>query len=85
MGGVYYLVNEPPAPRATTPDYATTAVFKLTATKEAIIQPTLGLSDLGSSAGTAEIAPSPLPTNTPRPPLESTGDDSIQHTGALPE
>lgn len=85
VGGVYYLVNEPPAPRATTPDYATTAVFKLTATKEAIIQPTLGLSDLGSSAGTAEIVPSPLPTNTPRPPLESTGDDSIQHTGALPE
>jgi serine/threonine-protein kinase len=85
VGGVYYLINEPTAPRATTPDYAATAVFKLTATKEAITQPTLGVSDPGGSTSAAEVAPTPLPTNTPRPPAEGAESDSTHNTGALPE
>ncbi len=83
VGGVYYLINEPTAPRTTTPDYAATAIFKLTATKEAITQPTLGVSDPGDSTSAAEIAPSPLPTNTPRPPVKEAGTASTHNTGAL--
>lgn len=85
VGGVYYLVNDSPPARTVSPDYGATAVFKLTATKDAIMQPTLGVSGPGGGTGAAETAPTPLPTNTPRPPVEGAGGDSPQHTGALPE
>lgn len=85
VGGVYYLINDTPPTRNTAPDYAATAIFKLTATKEAIMQPTLGVSEPGGSASAAEVAPSPLPTNTPRPPIEGANEDVTHNTGALPE
>ncbi len=85
VGGAYYLINEPTSPRTTAPDYAATGVFKLTATKEALMQPTLGVSGPGGGTSAAEIAPSPLPTNTPRPPVEAANGDVTHNTGALPE
>ncbi len=81
-GGVYYLINNSPAPRQITPDYAATGVFKLTATKEALTQPTLGASDQNGEAATM---PTPLPTNTPRAPVETAGEGSSHSSGAFPE
>lgn len=58
VGGTYYLLNEP-AP-AQTPEvrYAATAIFKLTATKQAIL-------DELAMTSTAEPEPTAPPTNTP--------------------
>jgi serine/threonine-protein kinase len=80
-GGIYYLINDSPAPR-TPPDYAATGVFKLTATKEALTQPTLGASD---QTGEAAARPTPLPTNTPRPPTGAGGEGAAPNSGALSE
>ena len=81
-GGVYYLINDSPAPQQTAPDFAATGVFKLTATKEALTQPTLGASD---QSGEAAARPTPLPTNTPRPPAGTAGEGAAPNSGALPE
>jgi hypothetical protein len=78
VGGLYILMNDS-AGGATSPNYAATAIFKLTATKEALLQPTLPVTD--SPDG---ITPSPLPTNTPRPLQTPEVDDALQQSGASP-
>ncbi len=78
VGGLYILMNDS-AGGATSPDYAATAIFKLTATKDALLQPTLPVTDSPD-----EITPSPLPTNTPRPPQTPQVEDSLQQSGVSP-
>lgn len=76
VGGLYILMNDS-TNGASEPDYAATAVFKLTATKDALLQPTLPVTDSPDN-----ITPSPLPTNTPRSPQNPEPQGAIQEDGA---
>jgi serine/threonine-protein kinase len=70
VGGGYYLMNGGSPPPSGQADYSATAVFKLTATKEAILQ-TLD-QPIGSrtpSQSEPGITATIVPTNTNRPPL----------------
>ncbi|GAB4418929.1 MAG: hypothetical protein Kow00106_15050 [Anaerolineae bacterium] len=78
VGGLYILVNDSNR-NAVSPDYAATAIFKLTATKDALLQPTLPVTD--SPDG---ITPSPLPTNTPRLPQNPEPEGAPQGDGVSP-
>ena len=72
VGGIYYLMNDVPVETSVPEDYSATAIFKLTATKQAILsaysQPLVEGELL-----TPEIMPAPsaLPTNTPRSPAQA--------------
>jgi serine/threonine protein kinase len=70
VGGGYYLMNGGSPPTSGQVDYNATAVFKLTATKEAILQaldqPT---GNLTPSLSEPALTPTTVPTNTPRAPL----------------
>jgi serine/threonine protein kinase len=78
VGGLYILMNDS-ANSTSAPDYATTAIFKLTATKDALLQPTLPVTDSPDS-----ITPSPLPTNTPRLPQNPEPESAPQEDGVSP-
>ncbi len=75
-GGVYYLMNDTPTEPSGPADYAATAVFRLTATKQAIIQP--GEGDeivLTPAEGKLTQPPTVPPTNTVAP-LPTAAPDS---------
>lgn len=79
VGGLYILMNDSSAAGNMTPNYAATAIFKLTATKEALLQPTLPVTDIPDG-----ITPSPLPTNTARAPTTPAPEMDSQLEGASP-
>jgi hypothetical protein len=79
VGGIYYLLNEA-APTSSPADYEETAIFKLTATRQAV-------DNLGPSS--TPFVPTPttgiLPTNTFRPTLPIPDSMSAAtKTGDLP-
>lgn len=75
VGGLYILMNDS-GPGTASPNYEATAIFKLTATKEALLQPTLPVTD--SPDG---LTPSPLPTNTARPAVTPAPQTGLYKTG----
>jgi hypothetical protein len=70
VGGGYYLMNDGSLPASRQADYSATAVFKLTATKQAILQ---SLDQPAGSQTPSQSEPvltsTLVPTNTLRPPL----------------
>jgi serine/threonine-protein kinase len=68
LAGVYYLLNsgDSPTPQPEIENYNATAVFKLTATKEAILGADPPVEHIGESPGDLAFTPTPPPTNTPR-------------------
>jgi len=68
VGGGYYLINTGPSRTSGQTNYSATAVFKLTATMEAILksldQPT---GEVSSSETAPALTATAVPTNTPRP------------------
>jgi len=61
LSAAYYVLNDTRGDVAAL-DYGATAIFKLTATKEAILS-----DELPEAAGLPGLAPTVPPTNTPRP------------------
>ncbi len=76
-GSVYYLMNDPPTDPAGPADYSATAVFKLTATKQAIIQPDNMDEIVLTPGGVSEQQPTVPPTNTVAP-LPTTAPETVQ-------
>jgi hypothetical protein len=67
LAGVYYALNTNNSPAHTpSENYVATAIFKLTATKEAILQP--GAAETESAIDASLMTSTAPPTNTPRSP-----------------
>jgi serine/threonine-protein kinase len=69
LASAYYIINWNDSPDANSVNYDATAIYKMTATKQAILAPDASAeADLSSPSGSIHAPTSP-PTNTPRPSL----------------
>jgi hypothetical protein len=69
LASAYYIINWNDSPDANSVNYDATAIYKMTATKQAILAPDVSAeADLSSPSGSIHAPTSP-PTNTPRPSL----------------
>ncbi len=67
IGGTYYLLNDSGAAPSSSPDYHATAIFKLTATHNAIVRATAPfVPQATQSVLPLNLSATPLPTNTQR-------------------